>query len=238
MHDVQRAAQPFAEFRGGGDDAVVELTRLRVRMRRIDGRQHERPVIGLAALEQQHGHGADAQQFPVGEMNEPGTGARALVAFGDDQVGADRRGPTHHRLVRRIVPFHRVSRLDPVLASHLAQAYEANAGFALDALAQLVDGVVLELLQLDEHRRRSSRETTRATRRGRAPPGWPSPGRPGCRASGLRIANRTRRRFHNDASRTLVPREQLCRAPHDGEPVARADGHEVYPVYAWRAPAC
>ena len=72
VHDVQRAAQAFAELRGGIHDAIVESGRLGVRMRRIDGGQHQRPVIGFAALEQQHGHGAEAQQLPVGEMQSQG----------------------------------------------------------------------------------------------------------------------------------------------------------------------
>ena len=85
-------------------------------------------------------------------MNEPGTSAHTLVTFGDDQLGADRRGPAHHRLVRRIIPFHRIPRLDAVLASHLAQPHETNAGLTFDARAQPVDGIVLEFRQIDEQR--------------------------------------------------------------------------------------
>ena len=112
VHGMQRAAQqlrnPFSEC----DDCRIELRRLGVLVRRIDGGENGGPQIAASVLEQQYRHGTRAQQLPVGEVHEPGLESAALVAFRDDEIRAVAPGTSHDRLVRWIVPLHLAGGVD------------------------------------------------------------------------------------------------------------------------------
>ena len=118
------------------DDGGIELSGLGMRMRGIDRGQQYGLIPRTLGLQQQDRPRAEPQQFPIGQVHQPGLEALALVAVGNDEVRARVFGAAHDGLVRRKVPSHVAGGFHAALAGLLRHLFQARApqgeGFALD----------------------------------------------------------------------------------------------------------
>lgn len=115
MHGMQRASQCSLKRGGMAKNLIVQPSRLRMLVKRIDGGEYCGMPVEARRLDDQHRHRAETQQLPIREPQPQRRDVSAGSAFGEDEVRSGASCATDDGFVSGKIPFGDGSRLHAML---------------------------------------------------------------------------------------------------------------------------